>query len=79
MAERMKFIAECEPWNVYRLEDGTLIRLRCVLTSCVKTDQTLPSGEPIYKNNFQIIQDVEFSDGRLMSDAIEAAAKRGGQ
>lgn len=79
MAEHLKFVAECEPWNIYRLEDGTLIKARIILTACIRGDQTGPEGEPIYQNKFQIIQDVEFPDGRMLADSIRAAAKRGGE
>lgn len=80
MAERLDFVAEAEGWNVYRLMDGTVIRCKLVMVSCVKTDNKGPSGEPLYQNNFQVIQDVEFSDARKreFEQVIQDAARRGG-
>lgn len=79
MPESLKFVAECEPWNIYRLEDGTTIKARLILSACTRSDERGPEGESLYMNKFQIIQDVEFPDGRILEASIKAAAKRGGR
>lgn len=77
MPESLKFVAECEPWAIYRIEDGTLLKLRVVLTRVEKQDELGTDGKPVYLNKFQLIQDLEFPDGADVSSAIMRAARRG--
>ena len=77
MLDSLKFIPECEPWTIYRLEDGALLKVRVVLTGVTKADEPGPGGRPNYLNKFQLIQDVEHSDGSDITNAIARAAKRG--
>jgi len=45
----LEFEAEKEPWCIYRLEDGTVLRVRQVLAKITRlTDRYKPDGEPIY-------------------------------
>lgn len=38
-----------EDWNVYKLEDGTTLKMKTVMTEVVRIDGEYdPSGEPIY-------------------------------
>ncbi|MDR0942751.1 MAG: hypothetical protein LBM19_04060 [Holosporales bacterium] len=42
-------IKECnEPWSEYRLENGTIIRLRQVVTQIVRLEEKDSNGKPIY-------------------------------
>jgi hypothetical protein len=48
-ADRLEFEAEKEPWCVYRLEDGTTLRMKTVLGSVSRlVDQYMPDGDPVY-------------------------------
>jgi hypothetical protein len=48
-AEELEFDAEKEPWSVYRLEDGTVIKMKQALVSINRlVDVYKPDGEPIY-------------------------------
>jgi hypothetical protein len=48
-AEQLEFDSDKEPWTVYRLEDGTVLRLKSVLASVARlVDRYKPDGEPIY-------------------------------
>lgn len=47
-AEELDFEIEKEPWAVYRLEDGTVLRLKQVLVRVARTNRYKPDGEPIY-------------------------------
>ena len=63
MTEPLNFATEQEPWNVYRLEDGTVIRAKIVMTRVmvregVKTDE----GFPVYDLRWQHIVDVTPSE-----------------
>ena len=39
--------------NSYRLSDGSLIRMKTVVTNIIRTDEFTPNGEPIYIVNSQ--------------------------
>lgn len=48
-AEQLDFEAEKEPWSVYKLEDGTVLRFKTVLGTAARlVDRYKPDGEPIY-------------------------------
>lgn len=48
-AEQLSFEAEAEPWTVYTLEDGSVLKVRNVLGSVTRViGQYKPNGEPIY-------------------------------
>ena len=50
----MKFVAESEPWNVYRLADGTEVRVRIILVGVHRREgQYAENGAPIYDFNIQ--------------------------
>ena len=46
--ERVPYEIIQEPWTKYRLPDGSIVRLRLIVTEVVRLDQDLPSGEPHY-------------------------------
>jgi hypothetical protein len=51
----MKFDAIKEPWNEYELKDGTVIRVKLVLTMIGETSKHEVHGEPVYLVNAQPI------------------------
>lgn len=79
MADSLRFVPECEPWTIYKLEDGSILKVRVILTKCEVGSERQSDGKPLYLNKFQLIQEVEFPDGHQVNDAIQAAARRGGQ
>ncbi len=42
-----------EEYNSYKLSDGSMIRMKTVVTSIIRTDEFSPDGEPIYVVNSQ--------------------------
>jgi hypothetical protein len=55
-AEELEFDTDKEPWTVYRLEDGTLLKFKQVLSkACRLIDKFKPNGEPIYVFNLGAI------------------------
>jgi hypothetical protein len=44
-----------EPWNEYRLKDGTIIRQKIVVTGAVRTSLFALDGDPLYVINHQTI------------------------
>jgi hypothetical protein len=48
-ADQLDFEAEKEPWAVYKLEDGTTLRFKPVLTTVARlVERYKQDGEPIY-------------------------------
>jgi len=37
-----------EDWNEYKLEDGTILKIKTVLSRVVRTEEYDQNGEPIY-------------------------------
>lgn len=54
----IEFATEREGWNVYRLEDGTILKIRLVLAD-VKCDGNNPDGSPKYQLTWQTAMHVE--------------------
>lgn len=46
---KLDFSVEREDWNVYRLEDGTTLKVKLVLVDVIRTPEHNPLGEPIYQ------------------------------
>jgi hypothetical protein len=48
-AELLEFESEKEPWSAYKLEDGTVFKMKQTLVSIFRLiDRFKPDGEPIY-------------------------------
>ncbi len=48
-ADELEYAEEKEPWSVYKLEDGTVVKAKQTLVSIYKlVDKFKPDGEPIY-------------------------------
>lgn len=48
-----------ENWSLYRLADGTTLRIKPVMIAVFRADgQTGPTGEPVYNMKSTIITDV---------------------
>jgi len=48
MGQEIAFEGERESWNTYTLDDGTTLRLKCVVSTIVRLDEYLPNGDPAY-------------------------------
>ena len=42
-----------EEYNSYKLSDGSIIRMKTVVTNIIRTEEFTPSGEPVYIVNSQ--------------------------
>jgi hypothetical protein len=47
-AEEMDFEPLRETWNEYRVADGSLLRLKVVVSKILRLEKRNPQGEPIY-------------------------------
>ncbi len=50
-AEDIDFTEEKEYWNVYRLSDGTTLKIKLILRGIKRLKKWLPDGSPIYVVN----------------------------
>ncbi len=48
-----------EQWNIYELEDGTLLRMKLEITNIMKTDKFAADGDPFYIISSQVIPRVK--------------------
>lgn len=60
--EEMEFEVLGEKWNEYRVEDGTKLRMKTVVTRIVKTKEYNQDDDPIYVVNSQNILTVKAPD-----------------
>ena len=60
--QSLSFEPSAEPWNQYRLEDGTIIKMKNVLMEVTRLDQFDDKGNPIYQFAAQQIVSVEVTD-----------------
>jgi hypothetical protein len=37
-----------EDWNIYRLSDGSTIKVKTIVGKIIRLDERLPDGEPVY-------------------------------
>lgn len=49
--EDVEFEPLAERWNEYRLSDGTLLKMKLVVTRIIRIDKYNDQGEPIYLVN----------------------------
>lgn len=76
MTDPLNFVTDQEPWNVYRLEDGTVIRAKIVMTRVtIREGAVTDDGFPIYDLRWQHIVDVTPSElskvARQSSDLMD--------
>lgn len=60
--EEVDFKSEGEQWNLYRLEDGSTLKLKTVLLSVVRLSEYNETGDPVYQFSAQQIVTVQAPD-----------------
>ncbi len=55
-AEELELEIVSEPWCVYKLEDGTTLRVRPLVNKVLRLDMHNPDGDPVYQvmNQLQV-------------------------
>ena len=51
-AEDLDFMEEKEQWNIYKLNDGTTLKVKLVLQGVKRLQKCDPTGSPIYLINY---------------------------
>lgn len=46
--ESLEFKSKVEDWNVYKLDDGSILKIKLILTKVIRTKKHNPDGSPIY-------------------------------
>jgi hypothetical protein len=41
-------LEETTPWSIFKLDDGTIIKIKVVVLNVLCTEKYTPAGEPIY-------------------------------
>lgn len=68
--ESLEFEALREDWNVYKLADGTTLRMKLVITEVLRVDKFNPAtGEPVYQILSQNIVRADVPD-RLKKESL---------
>lgn len=52
-------VESSEVWSSYKLEDGTVLKVKQVLVKVVKLDEKDPTGKPIYLTEAQPIVSIQ--------------------
>jgi hypothetical protein len=60
-----------EEYNSYKLSDGSMIRMKTVVTNIIRTDESTPNGEPIYVVNSQNVLVADVPDDLKKSTKIQ--------
>jgi len=55
-AEELEIEIVSEPWCIYKLEDGTTLRVRPLVNKVLRLDMHSPDGDPVYQvmNQLQV-------------------------
>ena len=51
LGQEINFETEKEEWNIYRLADGTVVKVKNVLVSIVRVNEYDQAGNPVYLVN----------------------------
>lgn len=60
--EQLEFEGEKESWNKYTTEDGSIIKLKVVVSKIIRTNLYNPNGDPIYVVNSTNLVDADVPD-----------------
>jgi hypothetical protein len=74
-AEDIDFEEKVEHWNVYKLKDGTTLKIRLILTGIKRLQKHNVDGTPIYLVNSQNVVRVVDVPRELMAKQKESSMK----
>jgi hypothetical protein len=60
-----------EEYNSYKLSDGSIIRMKAVVTNIIRTEEFTPSGEPVYIVNSQNVLVADVPDELKKPERIQ--------
>ena len=60
-----------EEYNSYKLSDGSIIRMKTVVTNIIRTEEFTPTGEPVYIINSQNVLVADVPDQLKKQEQIQ--------
>jgi len=63
-----------EQWNIYELEDGTLLRMKLEITNIMKTDKFAADGDPFYIISSQVVPRVKVPQKLIRKPEAKASS-----
>ena len=60
-----------EEYNSYKLSDGSIIRMKTVVTNIIRTEEFTPTGEPVYIVNSQNVLVADVPDQLKKQEQIQ--------
>ena len=60
-----------EEYNSYKLADGSIIRMKTVVTNIIRTAEFTPTGEPVYIVNSQNVLVADVPDELKRPDSVQ--------
>ena len=60
-----------EEYNSYKLSDGSIIRMKTVVTNIIRTEEFTPTGEPVYIINSQNVLVADVPDQLKKHEQIQ--------
>jgi hypothetical protein len=60
-----------EEYNSYKLSDGSMVRMKTVVTSIIRTEEFTPDGEPVYIVNSQNVLVADVPDALKRPNQVQ--------
>lgn len=71
---RVAYTTDGEPWTVYKLADGTEVKVKTLLLAVNRREgEFQPDGNPVYDLNFQNIVGVDAPDHLKLKPTVSQA------
>ena len=68
---KINYSTDSEPWTIYKLQDGTEVKVKTVLLSVSRREgEHTPDGNPLYDLNFQNIVHVDAPDNLKLAPNV---------
>ncbi len=75
-AENVQIKEENELWNTYKLSDGSIMKVKIVVTNVKRLKKFQPDGSPIYLIQSQNVLRMENIPKELMGKAIQPPSSK---
>lgn len=77
-AENLQIKEENESWNTYKLSDGSIMKVKIVITNVKRLKKYQPDGSPIYLIQSQNVLRMDSIPKELMGKPIQPPTKMSG-
>ncbi len=77
-ADTVQISEETEGWHTLKLSDGSVIKVKLVITSVKRLKKFQPDGSPIYLIQSQNVLRMESVPKELMGKAVQPSTKMSG-